>query len=155
MCIKSAYKLVKHYDLLIIDEIHTALSEQYRNVFSGISYNQLMGLTATVPHNIKYLKFLEKVCPIVYTKDIEDALNIKAISEYNVFNLQIKLNKSESNKYRLFDTNLKKAQIELGRAKKEFPNLKNISIFDIAKEYATKKDPTPEEKNLVKYSKQF
>ncbi len=155
MCIKSAHKLTKQYDLLIIDEIHTALSPKYRSIFFGINYSQLLGLTATKPHNEEYLKLLNIVCPVIYQKKIEDALSIDAIADYHVYNLEVPLNRSESGKYRLFDTNLRKAQLEIGMAKRSFPNLIDVSIFDIAKEYATRKVTAQHEKHLVKYARQF
>lgn len=155
MCVKSAYKLSKHYDLIIVDEIHTSLSEKYRSVFLNLSYSQILGLTATKPHNEEYLRFMNLVCPIIYSKGIEDALKTRSISNYVVYNLEVKLNRSESARYRLFDGNLKKAQYDIGILKKYFPHLKNTDIFNIAKEYSSKKATNESEKGLIKAAKAF
>jgi len=155
LCIRSAYKLDKYYDLIIVDEIHMTLSTKYRDVFYKLKYNQIMGLTATKPHNIEYEKLLSIVCPIVYTKTIEDAKQANAISNFIVYNLECVMNRSEAARYRLFDGKLKRAQLELGIAKRDFISLRSTDIFTVAKEYASKKYVAPNEQILHKYAKQF
>lgn len=139
--------------MLIVDEIHTALSPKYRNVFFNIQHNQIMGLTATKPHNAEYYQFLQLICPIVYTKTIEDALDIKAISNYMTFNLEVKMNRRDRSRYRIFDSQLKRAQLELLLIKKHDPSMANLTVFDIAKQFSTHK--SDRDSGLIKYSKQF
>lgn len=142
------------YDLLIIDEIHCALSPEYRAIFENINYSQLMGLTATLPHLDEYKKLLEEVCPVVFTKSMDEAVESGAVSDYMLYNLEVTMNKSDRGKYRVFDTNLKRAQMEIGLYKRTDPDLKAQAIFDIAKKYAVGKHE-PRYKDIVKYSKQF
>lgn len=155
LCLQSAYKMQEHRDLLIIDEIHTALSPQYRNVFFNIKHNQIMGLTATKPHNDNYYKYLELFCPVVFTKTISDALDMGAISNYITYNLEIGLTRKDRAKYRTFDTMLKRAQMELSLMKKGNIEFKEMAIFDMAKKFSTYKNPPIQLKELVYYSKQF
>lgn len=155
MCLQSAYKMNEHRDLLIVDEIHTALSPQYRNVFFNIKHNQIMGLTATKPHNEEYYKYMQLLCPVVFTKTLTDALEIGAISNYMTYNLEISLNRKDRGRYRVFDSMLKKAQMELSLIKRGNIEFKELTIFDIAKKFSTYKNPTKELKNLVYHSKQF
>ncbi|WP_333640709.1 hypothetical protein [Mesotoga prima] len=54
-------------------------------------------------------------------------------------------------KYRTFDGMLKRAQLEIGMIKRLDKDLREISIFDIAREYAKKKEKLP----LVKWSREF
>ncbi len=63
LCIQSAYRVQGEYDLVIIDEVHRALSPEYRKVFENIKTKALICLTATVPEEAEYNEFLHKVCP--------------------------------------------------------------------------------------------
>lgn len=151
VCIKTAYRLFRDYELIVLDEIHTCLSPQYRNVFNGIAYLQIMGLTATAPHNEEYREYLNKVCPIIYEKTTEDAVAISAISDYTIYNLEVGMSRKDRGRYQLFDKLLKRAQMEIGILKRYDDNLRNVSIFDIAKQYSNSKTSSP----MVKYAKQF
>ena len=154
-CLKSAHKLTNEYDLLIIDEIHTALSPIYRQIFNNIKYQNILGLTATVPENTEYLKYLNVVCPVIYVKNIDDAKNSKSISEFKVYNLEVTLSKKDSAKYKLFDGKFKRAQYNIGIEKKKFPHLKGMDTFSIAQKYATSINTDPAYTDLVRYSKDF
>lgn len=143
--------MVKQYDLLIIDEVHTSLSPEYRALYKNIQYNQILGLTATLPHNPDYRKLLSILCPVVYTTTVEEAVKAEAVSDYTIYNYEITLNRKDRGRYQIFDKNLKQAQMELGILKRYDDELKSLSIFDVAKLYSVRKEKVP----LVKYSKQF
>lgn len=150
-CLKTAYKMKHQYDLLIIDEIHTSLSPEYRALYSNIQYNQILGLTATLPHNEEYRKLLSILCPVVHTTTVEEAVKADAVSTYTIYNYEVSLNRKDRGRYQIFDRNLKEAQMELSILKRQDNILKEMSIFDVARVYSTKKEKTP----LVKYAKQF
>ncbi len=140
-------------DLLILDEVHTTLSEKHREVFTGVSTSQLLGLTATLPGSEEYYGLLSQLCPVVFEYSVNEAQEIGAISDFAIYNLEVPFSRKDSAKYRLFDTNFKRAQLELGLLKRQYPELKNLTVFDIAKQYS-KKDSTPD-KILHKHSKDF
>ena len=48
LIINSAIKEIRKTDFLIIDELHTALSEEFIKVFSMIKHTLFLGLTATI-----------------------------------------------------------------------------------------------------------
>lgn len=150
-CLQTVYKQRNYVDLLIIDEIHTSLSEKYSSVFTNTYFKQLLGLTATIPNMADKKNKLSLLCPIVFNKELKEISNSSVVSKYEIFNLATTMSKSESGKYRLFDGKLKRAQMEIGFLKIKDKNLKGMQVFDIAKLYATSKDKTP----LVKYSKEF
>lgn len=151
ICIQSAYKIEKEYDLLIVDEIHRTLSPEFSKLYENVKYSQILGLTATPPHKKESLELLDKIAPIVFTKTIEDAVEIGAVSEYIMYNLEVGMTRSGRAKYRTFDGMLKRAQLEIGMIKRLDKDLREISIFDIAREYAKKKEKLP----LVKWSREF
>ena len=127
------------------------MSDKYSDVFDKITYNQILGLTATVPAKPLQLEILNKHCPVVYSKLLAEISNQDIVAKYKIFNLEVPLTRSDRGKYQLFDSQLKRAQMELGLLKYRDENLKKLSIFDIAKEYSKSKLKEP----IVKYSKQF
>lgn len=141
MCIQSAHKLNKEYDLMIVDEIHTALSEVYSNVFLNIKSRQLLGLTATVPEDAIVREVLNNHCPVVYTKTLKEIDKTGGIiAKTTTYNLPVKLNRKEKAKYNTFNEQFHRATMQIAMLKKDIIELKDINVFDIAKEYSKKKD---------------
>lgn len=151
-CLKSAYKLDKEVDLLIIDEIHTALAPKYRAVFEMIKYKQILGLTATIPANEEYVELLSKVCPIVYKKTIIDVVTI--LADFQVYNLSVPLNRRDRAKYQIFDANFKFAQSAIAKLKPKL-GYGSTSIFDFANKYKDIKSDNELEVEAAKYGKAF
>jgi len=150
-CVQTAYKNKRYVDLMVIDEIHTTLSAKYSNLYLNVSCSQRLGLTATTPKHDYQLEVLNKYAPVVYEKLLHDISEQKIVSDYIIYNVETPMTKSDAAKYRLFDTKLKRAQLEIGVLKYRDPNLKDLAIFDIAKTYSTQKSKEP----IVIYSKQF
>lgn len=148
---QSAYKHKAYVDLLIVDEVHTALSEKYSAIFENIERKQTLGLTATIPAHDYQLKVLNKYCPVVYSKLLHDVSKDQVVANYMIYNLEVPLSRRDRGKYQLFDTKLKQAQMELGTLKYKDTKLHKMAVFDIAKEYSKLKTSEP----IVKYSKQF
>lgn len=82
MCYQSAYKLQgQHFNLIIADEIDTALTPVYSSFFFNNTYDRIMGLTATLdkkdkvdPDNmfsISKLELLNKFAPVCYKYTID------------------------------------------------------------------------------------
>jgi superfamily II DNA or RNA helicase len=141
LCLKTAYKIVKAYDLLIIDEAHTALSPEYRKIFSNITYKQLLCLTATIPDNKEYADFLQRVAPVVYNKGLDEIqAEDNVISPYKMYNLEINFNRPDRSKYQIFDTQFKEAQMQLAVFKRTHREILLQSTFDIAKDHCAIKN---------------
>ena len=141
LCLKTAYKLERSYDLLIIDEAHTALSPEYRKVFENIRCTQLLCLTATIPDNDEYAHFLQGIAPIVYNKGLDEMqAEDNVISPYKMYNLEINFNRADRSKYQIFDSQFKEAQMQLTVFKRSHKNILVKSTFDIAKEHSAIKN---------------
>lgn len=151
MCIQSAYKIEDRYDLVIIDEIHGALSPEYSKIFNRVEYKQLLGLTATIPHDNEYRELLQKKAPVVFVKTLDEAKELGAVSDFNVYNLYVPMSRKGRARYRKFDGMLKLAQMELGSIKRFNDDLAEMPVFEIAQKYARSTEKTP----IVKWSKQF
>ncbi len=150
VCIQTAYKNTYETDLLILDEIHTTLSPEYKKIYINVKTKQILGLTATIPEDEDYKKTLAEECPVIYIKTVNEIVS-KVVSNYQIYNLEVKLNRKDGAKYRTFDNEFKRAQMELGIIKSRDETLKDKLIFDIAKENCTKKEKSP----IVMYSKKF
>lgn len=145
-CTKSAIKITEEFDLIIYDEIHLMLSEVYRKVFD-IPAKHRLGLTGTPP--INNIDVLQELCPIVFERSIEQAVEAGAISEYTVKNVGVTLNPKDAYKYRLFDNQFKEAAIIINKQK--YILKLSQSVFDIAREYSKKTDNSV----LTKAAKQY
>lgn len=80
--------VVKHdwkCDILIIDEIHRVAADTFKNVFSKVKYNLLLGLTATLERLDEKHTIIEKYCPICDSINLGEALANNWISDYTEY----------------------------------------------------------------------
>jgi superfamily II DNA or RNA helicase len=93
-CIQTAYKLSgMKYDLVIVDELHNALSSEYIKFFYNNSYTYLLGLSATI--SIQKKEMQQSLCPTVHKITVEQALEYNLVSSFCVINLSVSLSKEE------------------------------------------------------------
>ena len=77
MCYQSAYKLKgNHYNIVICDEIHLGLSNEYRKFFKYNMYDSLLCMTATLPEELEYKDLLEKIAPTVYNITLDKCVQL-------------------------------------------------------------------------------
>tara|TARA_R100000152_G_C6779943_1_gene212100 strand:+ start:1098 stop:2294 length:1197 start_codon:yes stop_codon:yes gene_type:complete len=123
MCIQSAYKLTSHYwDIIVVDEVHTTLSPEYRKFYENNQWYQLYCLTATAPENDEYRKYLKSIAPIVRTTDINKALSLGLVSPYKVYNLAVEFTPQEMIDYNKANKLFTAAQANLGGIFNAFEN---------------------------------
>jgi|ERR1035437_6616756 superfamily II DNA or RNA helicase len=112
MCIQSAYKLTGlEYDLAIVDEIHTTLSEEYSKFYTNNKLHRILGLSATIPADKRPL--LDTIAPVVYTITPTEASEKSLISKYKVYNVSLELTNTELATYKSHDTVISQAEREL------------------------------------------
>ena len=100
MCYQSAYKLVgHHYDIAVCDEIHLGLSIEYRKFFENNIYDRLLCVTATVPEEEEYAKYLTSLAPVVYKITLNECVKLGLVSPYEIVCVGIKLNSDEQQTY--------------------------------------------------------
>ena len=133
MCIQSAYKLTNHYwDIVIVDEVHTTLSPEYRKFYENNQWYQLYCLTATAPENKEYRDYLKTIAPIVKTTDVNKALSLGLVSPYKVYNLGIEFTPEEALEYNKCNKMFNLATVKLGGM---------FVAFENATKYRNGKDP--------------
>ena len=83
--INSAIKNPEQVDLLVIDEIHTAVSPQNINIFNVKRPKLILGLSATFNRLDGRHKLIEHFCPVVDLITIKEALKNKWLAEYQEY----------------------------------------------------------------------
>ncbi|QDP46399.1 MAG: putative ATP-dependent DNA helicase [Prokaryotic dsDNA virus sp.] len=136
-CIQTVYKWENYTcSILIVDEVHTTLSYEYRNLYENNSFDNIYCLTATEPENDEYKEYLKGFAPTIKKTDTLDALDLELVSPYKVYNLGVSFTEEEVKEYKRFDTLFNKATNELGGRFVAFENatkLKNSKDKEEAK----------------------
>ena len=100
VCYQSAYKLQnEHYDLVICDEIHLGLSQEYRKFFNNNTYDRLLCMTATLPEEEEYKVMLKKLAPVVYSISLDECVLLGIVSPYEIYCMPIQLTEEERDNY--------------------------------------------------------
>lgn len=137
-CINTAHKILEEYDLIILDEIHKMLSDEFGKVHS-IKTKYKLGLTGTPPeHNDEYMKRLNEWCPVIYTKTIKEGVELGILSPYIIKNIPVSFTRKERWLYKKFDEEYNKAVKEIHKWRIN-QNIKD-SIFDLASKFSKDKE---------------
>lgn len=72
--INTASQTPKKVDLLIVDEIHTALAKTFINLFRVVKYRHILGLTATIERLDKRETLINSICPVVDRVTLSDCI---------------------------------------------------------------------------------
>lgn len=111
VCYQSAYKLVdQHYSIVVCDEVHLGISEQYRKFFHNNTYDKLLCMTATVPEDDEYRNYLMKLAPIRFHLSLDECVALGLVSPYEIVCIPLELNEEDKKEY-------KAAQLKFVRSK--------------------------------------
>lgn len=120
-CIQSAYKITgKHYNTIVIDEYHSALTQCYIDVLKNNTYDRLLCLTATL--NEDKIEFAKQFAPVIWETNRERAISLKLVSESMIFNFGVNLTESEQIAYDHINGEFTKYETELGGNMRAFEN---------------------------------
>lgn len=100
LVINTAAKTQIACDYLIVDEIHTAGSNFFINLFDTIQYKAFLGLTATIERSDGRHKLLLEKAPIIDEIGLEEALTNGYISDYRIYNIPVQLSPTELQQYK-------------------------------------------------------
>ena len=101
ICYQSAYKLKgNHYNIVICDEIHLGLSNEYRKFFKYNTYDKLLCMTATLPEELEYKDLLEKIAPTVYKITLDKCVQLGIVSPYTITCIPVTLTADEKAAYK-------------------------------------------------------
>ena len=122
-CIQSAYKSIGGYwDIVVVDEVHTTLSIEYRKFYENNTWDKIYCFTATLPETPEYQIYLENIAPIVKTTTLNQARSLGLVSPYVVYNLGVSFTPEEALEYNRIDKIFKDCTAELGGSFVAFKN---------------------------------
>ena len=95
MVINTAIMRKYKCDLLVIDECHTAASDENFSIFEKTAYKYILGLTATYERVDGKHKLLETHIPIVDSISLQECLTNKWVSDYTEYKVMLNVDISE------------------------------------------------------------
>ena len=115
MCYHSAYKLLhEEYAIVVCDEIHLGLSQEYRKFFDQNMYDRLLCMTATVPEEVEYNLKLQVLAPTVYTISLDECVDMGLVAPYEIYCIPIELTAQERLDYNVINQDFIKHKVHLG-----------------------------------------
>ena len=137
LCYQSAYKLQgQHYDIVVCDEIHLGLSNEYRKFFKNNIYDSLLCMTATLPEEDEYRDILNKIAPTAYSITLDECVNLGVVSPYNISCVPVTLTPDEKDAYKKANNSFVQWKYQLGQ----------FNAFESAKMIMANKNATPGDK---------
>lgn len=101
LCYQSAYRLKDYeFGLVIADEIHNSLTEEYVKFYHNNKYDAVIGLSATVDRSIKYLvhgvevtkgSMLDQIAPSCFQYTMEQSIKDGIGRKLNIYIINHKL----------------------------------------------------------------
>lgn len=127
-CIQTVYKWEnKKFSLVICDEVHTQLSDQYQLFFKNNYFEHILGLSATVEDEDKK-KLINEYMPIIHETSIQRALDLGLIVPFEIYNISVSLTKDEGSKLRKINYLYGQAERDLGGKFEAFDNASKYRI---------------------------
>ncbi len=87
-----------YYTLLIPDEIHKYVAEEFGKLYDIVDYSIVLGLTATVPDDERK-DIIEEHAPVFDKVSVEEAKTNGWVSDFIIYQLGIKLDPEEQAEY--------------------------------------------------------
>lgn len=99
-CINTAYKFKDFkVKLLILDEIHLFAAAEFRKVFEGVQYEQLLGLTATLERSDLQHDLILEYSKVVDNIPLDECLRNGWVSPFTVYNVAVPMTPEETDAY--------------------------------------------------------
>ena len=97
-CIQTAYKWKdQEFDLVIADEVHNYLSDEYFKFFKNNTCTRVLGLSASISYEQR--DYINLIAPVVDTITTDEARELGLVSDFIIFNLGVDLTQEERTKY--------------------------------------------------------
>ena len=140
MCYQSAHKLKNnHYDIILCDEIHLGLSNEYRKFFIKNTYDKLLCMTATLPEEEEYRHLLGMLAPTAYTITLDECVSLGIVAPYTIYCKPVSLTDTEREEYKAINNQFVYYKYQLG----------DFNAFDEAKRLMASKNANPADKKAA------
>ena len=87
-------------ELLILDEVHSYTSPEFKKVFDIVKFDHILGLTATFRESEESNNFLLSHAPVIAEVTLEECLENGWVSELTTYNLGLELSERDRRYYR-------------------------------------------------------
>jgi len=112
--VNTAYKNKYKCGLLVLDEIHCYGAPQFKKIFKTITYDYILGLTATIERADGKHDILLEHCPIIAEVAIDECHEKGWVSPYTTYNLEVPMLPEEVTAYKRADGGFRRAASLLG-----------------------------------------
>lgn len=112
--VNTAYKNTYKCEVLVLDEIHCYGAPQFKKIFKTISYDYILGLTATIERADGKHDILLENCPIIAEVTIDECYKNGWVSPYTVYNLAVPMLPEETAQYAQANNKFKWAAQTIG-----------------------------------------
>lgn len=143
--VNTVHTLIKHRTyagLLILDEMHSYSSPVFSGIFQSVSYNFILGMTATMNEDEERDLILHEKCPVFDEITLKECLNEGWVSPFVVYNYGIVLNEDDQMYYDDLSGKFNKFASTFGHNLTEMFRCLNDS--DYRKEFAKERKWPPE-----------
>jgi superfamily II DNA or RNA helicase len=97
-CIQTAYKFINRKFNVVVDEVHTTITPEYKTFYTNNTIDKLMCFTATID-NVDKLEFINQIAPILHVTDMNKARELDIVAPYYVFNYGLTMGEESQKKY--------------------------------------------------------
>ena len=113
LSMKSDVQKRLHFDVIILDEAHHITDKTY-NILKQLSYDYIIGLTATYPDDLVKRSFLMRLgLQIVYKRDIKESVDKLVNRDFRLYLLPVEPTRDELDKFvRMGDYARRKIDLE-------------------------------------------
>lgn len=120
--VNTACKNIYHCKFMIVDEIHRLGAPEFSKILNNVSYQYILGLTATLERTDGKHHLITQYCPIVDRIDIDECVKNGWVSPFVVYNLAVNFTDDEYKAYKVADSLFKYATMRCGYGKFAFQN---------------------------------
>lgn len=97
--INTGVRRKRQCDLLILDEIHNYASSVFSRIFALVTYDWILGLTATLKRKDQKDYIIRSHAPLVDTVSLSEALKEGYVSDFKTYNVPLIMNPKEKDEY--------------------------------------------------------
>lgn len=98
-CCHASIHKQSHFDTLVIDEIHSCISEIRLEGIKQIKANRIIGLSGSLGNKAKEILKEKLELPVLLEHTVDNAVENNIISDYEIYIHQIPMSLQETNKY--------------------------------------------------------
>lgn len=150
--INTAVKSRKDCTLLILDEIHNYASAVFGTIFDIISYEAILGLTATLDRDDPRQYEVQHHAPVIDTVGLQEAVQHNYVAKFLVFNYGLRMNETEQKEY---DAIQEKYYTHFAHFNNNFSTAQSVLNNPLFRSSYAKRMPGWDEQSLLNQARAF